>query len=406
MTLVKQPGAIPSGAHHFATLDWVRGFAALWVFAFHYSFSTRFVETFPRLHEFFQLGHLGVPIFFVVSGFCIASAVAGTRRRGSGVRDFAWRRFRRIYPTFWFSIGVVISIPLVMEMLSFFKSGEFASLDPEVTSNGWLSYGVVDWLGLVTLTKVFSPDEGIRALHVKFNTINAVYWTLAIEVQFYMVAAIAVFKRVSFPWLIVLVTCVSGIFLNQFPHDRSGLFLPYWPMFAAGTLLYFVVDRGWDATRMMGRWPRLVLLCGLPLLMFALNQHSFLFCGVCAVWLWVLKSFDARLGSLQGATSLPIRAMAFMMGLLGAMSYSVYLIHQRVQYLSAQIAWQVFAPESIAFDLLVILITLLFCFGFYLVAERPFVRSSRSPLANKRANGLSEREQVDPLNTPVVPAAN
>src|SRR5690606_7350808 len=96
-----------------------------------------------------------------------------------------------------------------------------------------------------------------------------------------------------------IVTGASAIFLHQFPQDTSGLFLPYWPMFAAGVLLYFVVDRGWDAAQVIGRWPCLVLLGALPLLMFTLNQHWFLFCGVCATWLWILKSFDTQFEFLQ-----------------------------------------------------------------------------------------------------------
>jgi len=45
--------------------------------------------------------NVGVYLFFVISGYCIAAASDSARRHGSPVRRYFWRRFRRIYPPLW-----------------------------------------------------------------------------------------------------------------------------------------------------------------------------------------------------------------------------------------------------------------------------------------------------------------
>ena len=65
---------------------------------------------------------------------------------------------------------------------------------------------------------------------------------------------------------------------------------------------------------------------------------------------------------------------------LGAMSYSLYLLHARLQFLSMQLLRQVVRPDTLMFDVATIVVTCMFCYAFYCVCERPFMtaRSSRS----------------------------
>src|SRR4051794_6302491 len=44
---------------------------------------------------------LGSPLFFVMSGYCIAACLAGARRRGTAPGAFLLRRIWRIFPTYW-----------------------------------------------------------------------------------------------------------------------------------------------------------------------------------------------------------------------------------------------------------------------------------------------------------------
>jgi peptidoglycan/LPS O-acetylase OafA/YrhL len=62
---------------------------------------------------------------------------------------------------------------------------------------------------------------------------------------------------------------------------------------------------------------------------------------------------------------------------LGAMSYSLYLLHGRIQFLVMQPFRQVLPADGIAFDLAVIAATSLICYGFHLMCERPFMYPCR-----------------------------
>ncbi|HYV36723.1 MAG TPA: acyltransferase family protein, partial [Gemmataceae bacterium] len=165
----------------FNLLEPLRGLAALWVLCFHFGFSEAFSESFPVLTCLFAQGDLGVPMFFVISGFCVTASARSAIRHGESSMSFMYRRARRIYPPFWFSILVVISLPFLIELISALKTGQFVAPSAENLNYGFLNYSFVDWLRVVSLTQVFSPMPGITNLQAKFTSINAVYWTLAIE---------------------------------------------------------------------------------------------------------------------------------------------------------------------------------------------------------------------------------
>ncbi len=44
---------------------------------------------------------IGVPMFFVISGYCISATAAGMQKRAQPVQTYLVRRFRRIYPPYW-----------------------------------------------------------------------------------------------------------------------------------------------------------------------------------------------------------------------------------------------------------------------------------------------------------------
>src|SRR4051794_7557449 len=58
-----------------------------------------------------SLGWVGVPLFFVLSGFCIELSTlrAGNLKRAS----FFWRRFWRIYPTYLVSLMIFTMVARV-----------------------------------------------------------------------------------------------------------------------------------------------------------------------------------------------------------------------------------------------------------------------------------------------------
>jgi len=69
----------------FVALDAGRGFAALAVVAFHLRLSDAVATDHPWLHAIARHGYLGVPLFFVISGYCLAaSGRSGLRKKNPG----------------------------------------------------------------------------------------------------------------------------------------------------------------------------------------------------------------------------------------------------------------------------------------------------------------------------------
>ncbi|MBI5137564.1 MAG: acyltransferase [Nitrospirae bacterium] len=353
-------------------LDISRGLAALWVLLYH--LEPMIAPVFPAGAALARLGDLGVPVFFVVSGFCITASASGVVAENKRSRHFLLRRLLRIYPAFWASVGVVLATPLAIAAVSALKSGTFA-LEPQ----RWWALGGQDWLAVLTLTRVFTGAEA--HLQETFNAVNAVYWTLAIEIQFYLVVFAALCLRRHFWVVLAAVTAASWLTLPYWATHVSGLFLGYWPMFSLGIGLYLLVTR----TR---RPPRaalagvvlagaLLALCATdPVWRVALYRYlaaAALF-GVLAWWLAPTEDHLAR--ARDGGRPLarwPVRGLAF----LGTMSYSLYLIHGKVFTLPMMFARQVVSPGSLLFPVLTIAGTVGLAAVFHRVCERPFL--SRRP---------------------------
>ena len=61
---------------------------------------------------------IGVPMFFVISGYCISAAIDSSRLKGSSLTTYFKRRFRRIYPPYWIVFALFVGLVLVMDVLT------------------------------------------------------------------------------------------------------------------------------------------------------------------------------------------------------------------------------------------------------------------------------------------------
>jgi peptidoglycan/LPS O-acetylase OafA/YrhL len=87
----------------------LRGFAALGVMLFHFTFFYHLSHPAFAPSLSLSFGHFGVDLFFMISGFVIFM----TLERASSVRDFAVSRFARLYPVFWIALLLaVVLLPL------------------------------------------------------------------------------------------------------------------------------------------------------------------------------------------------------------------------------------------------------------------------------------------------------
>jgi peptidoglycan/LPS O-acetylase OafA/YrhL len=115
----------------------------------------------------FSLGWIGVPIFFVLSGYCIHKKFAENLEKDSSVNIsiaiFYWRRFSRIYPVY---IAAMI----------FAGTVDFALQDTQKLPI-WLAANAENFfLNAVMLQGLFTGPFGS----------NGVFWTLSIEFHLYL----------------------------------------------------------------------------------------------------------------------------------------------------------------------------------------------------------------------------
>ncbi|MCY0949682.1 acyltransferase family protein [Streptomyces sp. H27-S2] len=149
-----------------AALDAVRILAALGVVFYHYvaldsAWGEPTAAVFPRLRPLAVYGWLGVEVFFLVSGFVICMSVWGRT-----VGDFAVSRISRLFPAYWAGIAFTCLVLLTWPEVRPLKS--FADV---VVNLSMLQGGV-----------------GVP-------NVDDAYWTLFVELKFYVLFAAVVALR-------------------------------------------------------------------------------------------------------------------------------------------------------------------------------------------------------------------
>jgi peptidoglycan/LPS O-acetylase OafA/YrhL len=161
-------------------LDLIRFIAALYVVFYHYCFRGFAKDNFstlqfPLIEDISKYGYLGVDLFFIISGFVILMSA-----KNSNLVDFCISRFTRLYPAFWFCVIVTAIV------VALFGAPIFEVTLPQV---------------LVNLT-MFNEFLGVE--HV-----DGVYWSLVVELKFYILIGIILFFRGIkyiriFAWILLL----------------------------------------------------------------------------------------------------------------------------------------------------------------------------------------------------------
>jgi peptidoglycan/LPS O-acetylase OafA/YrhL len=200
---------------HAKELDGVRGLAALSVFVLHVFITAR--DAVPPsaispgwrlLNRLAGLGTLGVDVFFVLSGFLITSLLLLDRDKAHYFRNFYWKRVLRIQPVYL----------IHMALAWFLLPG----------SHGYVVLGLVFLVNFDTYFKV--PDVGPA-------------WTLSIEEQFYLLWP-QVVRRVSLARLyhvsIAVMICSSVLRIGMVLIAHHAMLRSTWYRFdglAMGALM-------------------------------------------------------------------------------------------------------------------------------------------------------------------------
>jgi len=279
-------------------LDALRGLAALAVVLFHYT--TRYEQLFGHAEPLavsVPWGHYGVDLFFMLSGFVILM----TLERTADSWRFAWGRFSRLYPAYWAA----------------------AALTFLVVSLGRLPGQEVSWSdALLNLTMV---QALLGAEHI-----DGAYWSLQAELIFYA-NMLVLFRCGAFrrPTLAVALWLAAAVAV-QLAQAPAATFWPgasellsklatlaslkYIPLFAIGILFYASRQSGWSPASVATIAASLATVGWFDGLASAAVDAALAAALLLAV-----------AGRLPALSSRPLVA-------LGAISYTLYLVHQNIGY--------------------------------------------------------------------------
>ena len=359
-------------------VDGLRAVAALWVVAFHGVLASRASLGFPGAHLLAASGWKGVSLFFVISGFCLYLPVAGGRGGGFSARRFLGRRARRVLPAYYVSLLLVAALHLALE-----------SRLP-VTRLG-LGGTLLHTLAHATMLHTVIPAA--------FNSLNGVYWSLGVEWELYLAfpLLVALAARRGLAMTLALIAGVNTVYLaavstavpalwpgadpmligsvlpNQFPAR--------WIEFGLGMLAAQLFTSGW-LRRLSPLWP-------LALAAFAAVPLAG---GVAGNVLTGLLFFFVLCVSLGDGSPVGRLLAARPLVAVGAISYSLYLVHEPILNLLAGVARTIglSATATIPVLLLALPLVLAVAWGLYRVAEVPVLRPAPS-------GGRPARARVAPV---------
>jgi peptidoglycan/LPS O-acetylase OafA/YrhL len=397
----------------YNSLDFWRGVACLAIVTLHSAFFVKPNLTVAEVQQHHLAAMIysvisryfgfGVPIFFVISGYCITATADSSRRKEHPTTHYFKRRLRRIYPPYWAALLVTLA---VSEMLS--MAGRRLMLSettlPHVPSVPGISeIKPMQWIGNLTLTEhwrehVAGPRE---------QQIMAPAWTLCYEEQFYAVCGVLliVSRRRFFTGTLVVSIATILTFCLWATHPQwhiEGFFFDgRWLMFAAGVFVYYHLNYPQPGWRKM--WVPGGLLLGIVAIKAILQfmqlpttddatdtilytlRVSFAF----ALLILVLRPADGPM--TRSRLLLPI-------AICGRMCFSLYLIHwitcAVLGHLLLQIGVRGLVPVLMITVPIVIVVSIALSWGFYVLVERHFLNSTSSRAAAVR-NGSSTPQVPD-----------
>ncbi len=337
-------------------LGWIeacRGLAATAVVLYHTV--RHFDKTYglPMLERFFQFGHAGVDLFFVISGFIILFVHFDDIGKPERLKHYVKRRTTRILPIYWVALALTVPVALAR------------GLGITVADIGW---------ALVPVPINAQPIVGVT-------------WTLQFELVFYAVFAVLIANRaaglaVLATWLALILAAFSWTGLTRLPLAYFGAF--NLEFFGGMAVAYLLRRRTvpWHA-----------VIAGLSIAAFAavaiaeglgwIDGYA-----VPARFAYGLPAMGIVLGaaeaSRQGAIAVPA-----LLRRLGSASYSLYLF----QFLFIGVSWQ----ALIAAGLTTVVPPVLGCtivFGIAMIGgvllsqwiEYPLMRAFRTALDRPASN--------------------
>ena len=323
MTVLTTPSAIRS---EVKSVTMLRGLASTMVFGFHlFNLSSGYLGT-ESLWKLTYYGKFGVQFFFVISGFVINYSMLNAHYKLKDFPRFLMKRIIRIEPPYL----IVVAMNLIFLLIRL-KSG-LARGAPYIPT----------WDQVLLHLGYLIPFS-------HYTWFSIVFWTLAIEFQFYLLFSLLFTPFVStrlFRWL-ATAAFVALFFLS---HSESHFF--YWsPVFLLGINLALFKK---EKIGQYELWSFAIMF--LAIIFFKLGLVIFVFALL--PFLTILFEPELRITILQ---------------FLGKISYSLYLLHTLIAFfiinLGIRFANQFY--QRIIFGILAVGLTIWGSWLLYRFVERP-----------------------------------
>lgn len=336
---------------HVPGLAFLRGLAALSVCLYHFTGAALPKLHVDALHELVKNGWVGVQVFFVISGFIIPYSLLGKRYSVRSFVPYITKRIVRINPPAYVALLLVLAQWYFIDYFIAHKVSYTADITVFRIAHNLL------------FTIPFSD----------YKWIIGIFWTLAIEFQFYIVIGLLfnwLFERATISWLLLTFALLS---LVQYLFSSSAYtFFHYSSLFGMGGLTVYRYQK-------------------------AITNKAYLF------WLLILAvlayvqcgPYDAAVGA---GTALAIEYVVInnaLTRLLGNISYSFYLTHVLVGNTCEFFLVRFISVESvgnrIAMQIVCVLAAVIFAYLFYLFIEQPFMRLAEKIVIRNKSLALSSK---------------
>jgi peptidoglycan/LPS O-acetylase OafA/YrhL len=345
----------------FAFADGLRGLAAFWVVLYHLYHGHHIDVLASYVGEilsnlFFIHGNLGVPVFFVLSGFVMAVTTTKKTFNLTTSLRFLVRRFLRLSPPYYLSI--------IVSLLVLFTKSQSVAPDTQLPS-----------LGSIFAHLLYLQDS------LGYPQINVVYWTLTFEIQFYLVFSLLLFligrfdsKYIVKQGIIILFTLAGVLWIlnPSFNKELSHLnffkyffFIKYWYAFSAGLLTGWIFSFSKKFTIYSLSYFWIILFYG------CMTSDLFAIAVALASMLLSIAIWQGKMNQWLNWSGLQW---------LGLISYSLYLIHNSVTGVVAFLVRKVL-PYGLTTDIVVLMVVITTCLVasslMYKFVELPVIKMSQ-----------------------------
>lgn len=274
-------------------LDSLRGVAALLVVLYH--FTTRYDLLYGHInynYPSFYIGKFGVQLFFLLSGFVIYKSISNA----TSTKAFYINRVKRLFPTYMICVLITSTIINIYGL-----PGREVNL--------------IETLINFTMLQGFIPS---------INHVDGVYWTLIIELKFYILMGLIIYFRlidkiefICLLWLIIgFIIKILNLFSSLY-FINSLLILDYCNLFIIGIMLYKIYEKKDYKSLIMNSS---IIVMSLFYELHNNNLQNMFIVFVCMLIFILIIS--------KKLIFLCNKPLLF----LGKISYTLYLVHQNIGY--------------------------------------------------------------------------